>query len=140
ARRSMMLPGVLALLERSLRVDARALGPHQARFWLMIGIYGTIIYTAAMSATIGAPGLTLFRVVTQLNLVFITLMGIGFFSTAISEEREEDTLGLMLMAGISPLGILMGKSVGRLAQASLLVAVQYPFTLLAVTLGGVTQT
>ena len=45
----------------------------------------------------------------------------------------------MLMAGISPLGILSGKLGGRLVQALLLIAVQYPFTLLAVTMGGVTQ-
>ncbi|HEY4260669.1 MAG TPA: hypothetical protein VGM98_10925, partial [Schlesneria sp.] len=35
--------------------------------------------------------------------------------------------------------ILIGKSGGRLMQALLLVAVQYPFTQLAVTMGGVTQ-
>ena len=30
----------------------------------------------------------------------MTLLGIGFFSSVITEEKEEDTLGLMLMAGI----------------------------------------
>jgi len=45
----------------------------------------------------------------------------------------------MLMAGISPLGILIGKLGGRLIQALLLIVVQYPFTLLAITMGGVSQ-
>ncbi len=44
----------------------------------------------------------------------------------------------MLMAGVSPLAILAGKSAGRLMQAMFLVAVQFPLTLVAVTLGGIT--
>lgn len=79
-----------------------------------------------------------FETISYLNLMFLSLLGIGFFSTSISEEREEDTLGLMLMAGVSPLAILAGKSAGRLIQALFLVAVQFPLTLLAVTLGGIT--
>ena len=134
-----MFTGVLALLERSMRVDARAWGPHLARFGLMAAIYIAVCYASATSNMFGAPGLRFFTSIGYLNLVFMTLLGIGFFSTAVTEEKEEDTLGLMLMAGISPLGILMGKSGARLFQALLLISVQYPFTLLAVTLGGVTQ-
>ena len=134
-----MFTGVLALLERSLRVDARAWGPHLARFGLMAAIYIAVAYASQTSSMFGAPGLRFFRSIAYLNLAFMTLLGITFFSTAVTEEKEEDTLGLMLMAGISPLGILLGKSGGRLVQALLLIAVQYPFTLLAVTLGGVTQ-
>lgn len=134
-----MLNGAFALLERSLRIDARAWAPHIARFGLMVAIYIAVVYASATSIRLGAPGLTFFRTIAYLNLIFMTLLGISFFSTAITEEKEEDTLGLMLMAGISPLGLLLGKSGGRLVQALLLIAVQYPFTLLAVTLGGVTQ-
>jgi ABC-type Na+ efflux pump permease subunit len=133
-----MFPGVLALLERSLRIDCRAWGPHLSRFGLLAAIYLAVIYTVMASAVFGAPGLWFFQRVAWLNLAFMTLTGVGYFSTAITEEKEEDTLGLMLMAGISPLGMLLGKSGGRLIQALFLIAVQYPFTLLAVTLGGVT--
>lgn len=136
---SCMFTGVLALFERSLRIDARAWGPHLARFGLMAAIYVAVCYSSALSTRFGAPGLNFFTNIAYLNLAFMTLLGISFFSTAITEEKEEDTLGLMLMAGISPLGILAGKSGGRLVQAAFLIAVQYPFTLLAVTLGGVTQ-
>ena len=134
-----MFSGILALLERSLRVDARALSPHLARCGLAIGIYITLLTATASSTFFGAPGLRFFRSIVHLDLFFITLLGVTFFSTSITEEREEDTLGLMLMAGISPLGLLIGKSGGRLIQAFLLMAVQYPFTLLAITLGGITQ-
>ncbi|MEI8380037.1 MAG: hypothetical protein WCJ09_07915 [Planctomycetota bacterium] len=80
----------------------------------------------------------MFRMLVWMNAIFAGLLSIGYFSTSISEEKEEDTLGLMQMAGISPLGILFGKVGGRVCQTLLLIAVQYPFTLLAVTMGGVT--
>lgn len=134
-----MLAGAFALMERSLRLDARTRSAHLLR----LGLIGTI-YLAFCQATLsafvfGAPGLVFFRGIAYLDALFITLLGIGFFSSVITEEKEEDTLGLMLMAGISPLGILTGKSVGGLWQAMLMIAVQYPVGLLAVTLGGVTR-
>ncbi len=134
-----MFSGVLALLERSLRIDARSLPNHLARLGLMAGIYISLASAFALAGRFGAPGLRFFSTSIYLNVIFLTLLGVGFFSTAITEEKEEDTLGLMLMAGISPLGILLGKLGGRLIQALLLIAVQYPFTQLAITMGGVSQ-
>ena len=132
-----MFTGVFALLERSLRIDARSWQTHLARLGLMLGIYVSLSFAFAMAGRFGAPGLRFFSASVYLNVIFLTLLGVGFFSTAITEEKEEDTLGLMLMAGISPLGLLIGKLGGRLIQALLLIVVQYPFTLLAITLGGV---
>ena len=132
-----MFTGVLALLERSLRVDSRAWTAHLARAGLMLAIYLEVWQVQATAFAFGAPGLRFFQSIVFLNLLFMTLLGVGFFSTAITEEKEEDTLGLMQMAGINPLGILLGKAGGRLLQALLLIAVQYPFTLLSITLGGV---
>lgn len=133
-----MFHGVLALLGRSLRVDARSWQSHLVRFGLMAALFVALILALLSSRRLGAPGMQFFYTIAYLDLCFMTLLGINF-STAITEEKEEDTLGLMLMAGISPLGILIGKSGGRLIQAMLLIAVQYPFTLLAITMGGVTQ-
>ena len=134
-----MFPGVLALVGRSLRVDARSWPPHLARFGLMAAIYIALCSAIWNARWFGAPGLRFFHGIAYLNVSFMTLLGVSFFSTSITEEKEEDTLGLILMAGISPLGILIGKSGGRLFQALLLMAVQYPFTQLAVTMGGVSQ-
>lgn len=133
-----MFHGAFSLLERSLRIDARGWTTHLARFGLMLAIYIALCLALFGQSWFGAPGMRFFQSIAYLDATFMTLLGIGFFSTAISEEKEEDTLGLMLMAGISPLGLLLGKSTGRLWQALLLVAVQYPFMLLAVTMGGVT--
>ncbi len=86
-----------------------------------------------------APGRQVFTSLVWINYFFITVGAIGYFATSITEEKEEQTLGLMRMAGISPLGLLLGKSASRLWMALVLIAVQFPFTLLSVTLGGVTQ-
>lgn len=133
-----MLNGAFALLEQSLRLDSRSRSTHWVRFGLCVAIYVSLCMTLKTRNSFSAPGLQFFQATAYLDLCFLTLLGIGFFSMAITEEKEEDTLGLMMMAGISPLGILGGKSGGRLCQALLLVAVQYPFLLLAVTMGGVT--
>ena len=101
-------------------------------------VYISILFALSTSSRLGAPGLQMFRMLVWMNAIFAGLLSIGYFSTSISEEKEEDTLGLMQMAGISPLGILFGKVGGRVCQTLLLIAVQYPFTLLAVTMGGVT--
>lgn len=128
----------LALLERSFRVDARQMRPHLLRLLLAGLILFALLMAHLTSMIFGAPGLRLFEWIAWLNFVSITLAGVGFFATAITEEKDEETLGLLRMAGIGPVALLLGKSTTRLIAAALVLAVQLPFTLLATTLGGVT--
>lgn len=134
-----MLSRTLALLVRSLRVDARLMRTHLFRLFFVGFISVNLAWAQALSVVLGAPGLQFFMQIAYLNFIFISLAGVSFFATAITEEKEEDTLGLLKMAGISPLAILLGKSTSRLLSAVLLLLVQLPFTLLAITLGGVTM-
>jgi ABC-type Na+ efflux pump permease subunit len=85
-----------------------------------------------------APGRRVFTAIIWVNFMFISVAAIGYFATSVTEEKEEDTLGLLRMAGVSPLALLLGKSVSRLWLALVLICVQFPFALLAITLGGVT--
>ena len=85
----------------------------------------------------GAPGLAVFQSVTMLNLLFIGLIGLSYFASAITEEKEDGTLGLLRMTNMSPLSILLGKSTSRLIAFLILLATQLPFVSLAVALGGV---
>lgn len=134
-----MLPvRTLALLARSLRVDSRLLRTHLFRLFFAGFIGLNLVLAQSQSAFFGAPGLRFFSQMTYLNFVFISLAGISIFATAISEEKEEDTLGLLKMAGLSPVAILLGKSTSRLLSTVLLLLIQVPFALLAITLGGVT--
>ena len=135
-----MLTGTMAMLLRAIRLDARLVRTHLFRLAFALLVYASLIYAQIISGTtlLGAPGLKLFNTMTYLNLMLISLAGVSFFATAITEEKEEETLGLLKMAGVNPLGILLGKSTSRLLGAILLLLVQFPFTLLAITLGGVT--
>lgn len=134
-----MLGGTFALLERSFRVDVRSRSSHLIRFGTMVAIYVCLCNALMTGVIFGAPGLRFFGSIIYLNLALLSLTGISFFATSITEEKEEDTLGLMLMAGISPLGILTGKSLSGLWQTILLIAIQFPFVLLSVTMGGVSR-
>lgn len=131
-----MLSRILALLNRSLRVDVRSRSSHLTRFAMMVCIYLAIIQVLFTWGALGAPGLAFFKSILWLDLVFATLMGVGGFSSTITEEKEEDTLGLLRMAGVDSIGLLLGKVGGRLLQALALLVVQYPFTLLSITMGG----
>lgn len=130
--------GSLALLVRSLRQDARSLRPHLLRLALVVPNFMFLYYAQSVSVFMGAPGQKFFQPVAYLNFFLITLAGTSFFATAITEEKEEMTLGLLRMAGISPLSLLLGKSTTRLFSTALILSAQFPFTLLAIMLGGVT--
>jgi hypothetical protein len=133
-----MYYGLIALLTRALRLDSRQLRNHLFRLAFVGFIYLSMLMATVQSAFVGAPGLRFFENIAWLNVFFITCAGIGYFSSAITEEKEEDTIGLLQMAGLNHIGILLGKSTSRLIQVVLLLIVQFPFMLLAVTLGGVT--
>ena len=133
-----MLQQTLALTVRGLRVDQRMLRTHLVRLGYLALVYFFLISAQSMSMYFGAAGLRLFTSLSYLNAVLITLAGISYLATSVTEEKEEMTLGLLKMAGINPLSLLMGKSVPRLLGTVILLSIQFPFTLLAITLGGVT--
>lgn len=133
-----MFRKTLALLLRALRVDARSIRPHLVRMGLLATILWLLYLAHASSSFSGAPGLTLFTSLTWVNIWFIIVVGVAYFSSAITEEKEERTLGLLRMADIGSLSILLGKWMPRVVGMLSLIAVQFPFTLLAITLGGVT--
>ncbi|MGO8705935.1 MAG: ABC transporter permease [Candidatus Brocadiia bacterium] len=132
----MSLP-ILALFTRSLRVESRQLTLYLGRLALLVVIGFYLLVFQSESRFYSAPGLMFFESVVMINLVFITLAGLSYFASAITEEKEEMTLGLLRMTRLNPVSILLGKSTARMIGALLLLAVQFPFTLLAVTLGGV---
>lgn len=128
---------LLALFNRSLREDTRSRFTYISRAGLVLVILLFLWISHQTMGWSGAPGLTFFSQVLYINVVFVTLVGVSYFASAIAEEKEETTLGLLRMTSLSPLSILLGKSTSRLFGALLLLVAQIPFTLLAITLGGV---
>lgn len=127
----------LALFFRAIRVDARLLHSHIMRLALLFFVSVTLLWTTLVGGVMGAPGLWFFIQLTIINTVFATLSGPLLFATCITEEKEEQTLGLLRMANVGPFSLLLGKLAPRLTSAILVLVVQFPFTLLAITLGGV---
>ncbi len=132
-----MTSPLLALFARSLREDTRLKMTYFARVVLVTMI---LLFMFSIEAEMGwrnGPGLQFFSTVMVIDCVFIVLAGCGWFASAITEEKEEMTLGLLRMTNLNPLSILLGKSTSRLCGALLLLAAQLPFTVLAITLGGI---
>lgn len=129
--------GTFALVERAMRVDTRMARTHLVRLGFAVLILLFVVQVQLNMGRYSAPGRDVFRYMCWVNFFLLNLAGVSFFSTVITEEKEEMTLGLLRMAGISPVGILLGKVSPRLLGVVLLLSVQLPFTILAITLGGV---
>jgi hypothetical protein len=132
-----MTSPLLALFGRSVREDTRLKMTYVARIGLIVVI---LLFLLTVQGSFGwgnAPGLRFFGTVVFINFGFIVLAGFSHFASAVTEEKEEMTLGLLRMTNLNALSILLGKSTSRMVNALLLLAVQLPFTLLAISLGGV---
>ena len=132
-----MLSGSLALFDRALKTEAHGLRGHLLRLGFAGFIEIALLIAAVTSLNVGAPGLEFFERICWLNVLFIGLAGVSLFATVVTEEKEEGTLGLLRMANVGRAALMLGKSTSRLVAALLLLGVQVPFVLLAVTLGGV---
>lgn len=132
-----MISGTTALFVWTLRADNRSVWPHivRAAFACMMLFTLALAWSDAFGTT--RIGLKFFETICGLNILIISVAGISYFSTAVTEEKDAGTLALLQMAGMSPLAITLGKSTSRLVSSLMLLAVQVPFSFLAVTLGGV---
>ncbi len=135
-----MIRGTLTLLNRSVRGDALKAQAHWVRIASVILLLVFLFFAHFRSSFAGAPGLDFFRSMAYLGIALISLAGVGHFANSITEEKEEGTLGLLLLADISPLSILLGKSTNRILSVFLIFAAQFPFALLSIPLGGITVT
>lgn len=132
-----MFRGVSALLMRMLREDALRLRSQLGRLgFLVLTILPLFTAVVTMNSR-AAAGLDYFRMLIWLNLGFLMSVSAGVYASAISEEREQGTLGLLKMTGVSRLAILLGKSTSWLLITFLFLLIQLPFLAVSVTMGGV---
>jgi len=127
-----------ALFSWSLRADAKSTAPHVVRGGFALFVLLSVAMAWADSLSAVGPGLRFFTTICYLNVFLITVAGMSYFVSAVSEEKDAGTLALLKLAGAPPLGIMLSKSTSRLISAIMLLMIQLPFTFLAVTLGGVT--
>ena len=128
--------GVSAFMVRAVRQDARSLPALFLRL-AVVGFLGWLLIMAVDSMRWNsAPGRNLFNEITAFNLFILATAGLQIMAGSIAEEKEENTLGLLLLSGMGTLPVLLGKTVSRLLALLFLLALQIPFTLLCVTMGG----
>jgi ABC-type transport system involved in multi-copper enzyme maturation permease subunit len=127
----------LALYKRALLLDSRRLVLYAS--WLLMGSLMFIFLVDLSDSSSGVKGLRLLSLVAYTNFWFILFAGIFGFSSSITEEKEDDTIGLLVMTGISPLNFVLSKAGARFTRGLFLIASQIPFTMFAVTLGGVSS-
>lgn len=133
-----MFQGVTALLVRMLREDALRMRSHLARIGYLALTFFALLSTYFSMFTRSAAGMDYLRSLLILNFFFLVTVALGTYSSAIAEEREQGTLGLLKMTGVSRLAILLGKSTSWLLTTLGFMILQLPFIALAVTFGGVT--
>ncbi|MEO6739885.1 MAG: hypothetical protein ABIP20_06515 [Chthoniobacteraceae bacterium] len=128
---------IFALFVRSLREQSRAKFTPLSRGAIALLILFFIAINERSFTSRSAPGQEVLMMLVMVNFFTIAIFGLSTFASAITEEKEDDTLGLLQMTKLNPLAILLGKSTARLCEGLLLLAVQVPFTMLCITLGGV---
>jgi ABC-type transport system involved in multi-copper enzyme maturation permease subunit len=132
-----MFHKTLAIAVRALRVDARRNQSHLMRLGFCAIVLLNLFVVQQTAFAFSAPGLRLFQSIVYTTVVCASLAVPLLFATAVTEEKEERTLSLLKVADVRPLTLLTGKFLPRLTSALLILLAQFPFTLLAVTLGGV---
>ncbi len=130
---------IFALFVRSLREQSRAKFTSLSRGAIALVLLLFIAMNERSFTNQSAPGQSVLVMLVMVNFFVIAIFGLSTFASAITEEKEDDTLGLLQMTRLNPLAILLGKSTARLCEGLLLLAVQVPFTMLCITLGGVSM-
>lgn len=132
-------PPATAFFTRHLREDARS--------WLIALVRAGVLVLGLVSLWFflwetrhrpePAPGRSLLLVFSMVALTSVHLFGVAHFASVITEEKEDQTLGLLVTTGLHPLAILVGKAGSRLLSAGLVLLISLPLSLLCHALGGV---
>lgn len=130
-----LLP-LIALFSRAVRDEVRGKFPPIIRATAALFLLLLVGVNQRSFEYQAAAGQGLLMMIAMVNFFGLTLVGLGSFCSAITEEKEEETLALLRMTRLNPLAILLGKSTARFVGGLLFLAVQIPFTMLCVTLGG----
>ena len=119
-----MISGTLMLFNWSLRMDSKSIYPHiiRAVFSFMMFFSISIPFMDAFGTS--RTGLRFFETICYLNVLLITVSGVSYFVTAVTEEKDAGTFALLRLAGMTALSITLGKSTSRLVSSLMLLVIQ----------------
>lgn len=90
-----MISGTLMLFNWSLRMDSKSIYPHiiRAVFSFMMFFSISIAFMDAFGTS--RTGLRFFETICYLNVLLITVSGVSYFVTAVTEEKDAGTFALL---------------------------------------------
>lgn len=131
---------LLPVIERELRVAARARRTYRNRFFTALAVIGMLFWILKENSytSQAAIGGVIFQSITNLSLVFALLAGLFHTADAISEEVREGTLGLLFLTDLRSIHIVLGKLVAHSIPALFALTTILPILAIPILLGGVT--
>ena len=134
----MKLVNSLHLTRHTLTMDSRDFWIYFQSFFLGATTF-LIFYAAQNRVDTGSAGLYFFGIYFPLLAIAGTIGAINIFSGAVSQEKENGIIDLLVLSGLRPLNFLTGRFFGKYFQMLKLLVMQIPFCLFGITLGGVTN-
>jgi ABC-type transport system involved in cytochrome c biogenesis permease component len=126
------------LIERELRVALRKQSPRKVRFWVTLGaVMGASIVMLVAALTQSAEaGRMLFQVLLVGALA--GMLGVPrVMAGAFAAERENQTLGLLMLSGLHPLEVFLSKVVSAALVSTTLLLALTPFLAVPFLAGGI---
>ena len=105
-----MISGATTLFSWTLRMDSKSIMPHVVRAGFAFLILMAIGTTLGDVFGVNRAGLEFFKAICFLNFLLITVSGVSYFVSALTEEKDSGTFALLQLAGMTPLAITLGKS------------------------------
>jgi hypothetical protein len=131
---------VLPIVERELRVASRRAGTYWVRVAAaMVGIAGwTMLMFVQDFVAPGSRGTRLFQGLFSIAFVYCLLGGARLTADCLSEEKREDTLGLLFLTDLKGYDIVFGKLAATSLNSLYGLLAILPVMALTTQLGGVT--
>lgn len=99
--------------------------------------WGTIVAHKSTASGLADLGRTSFWLYSIAQVYLVGLMAPVLGAGVITEERDQQTGGLLLLTPVRPLGLLAGKFLGKLLTLELILLAGLPVLALSLALGGV---
>ena len=108
--------------------------------FLGILVVAMIPFWNASGAQVADTGRMIFEYGGYLQLILLAMLTPAATANAITEEKDTNTLDLLLLTGAGPFSIVLGKFVSRLVVVLYLLVLTLPLLFALLTLGGVSPT
>ena len=120
-----------ALYKQTILTDTRSLGFQVLRFGFAVILALFFYFNQSVERSWRKiDGLYVFENLSIVNITFIYLASFCLFLPLIKEERDENTLGMILMTGVSPFAYLFGKIGSRVSMLVIMLSLQIPLPLI----------